>query len=306
MTTGVDPQQIRRWQEAVARDPGDAAFLPLAELYRREGRLEVARRLCFRGLERQPELVEAHFLLGRIYREAGELDKALDEFDIALRLDPAHRGARRALGYLSLERRDWPAAVRHLEQVAAREPNDERAASALHLARRHLDGAGEEKAGEAATALAGALDRFVREARVRLVLLIDASGKILAQHGFSRDLDLAAFASLGAGVQAASRALAQMLGQERFAQLYQGQGEHQLFLGTVATPAGELVLVSVFGTETNIGLVRVRFDEFARETAGVQWSEDRVGRRVDAAGFDAELLAGLRHARAAESAPLAR
>ncbi|HET8655790.1 MAG TPA: tetratricopeptide repeat protein [Longimicrobiaceae bacterium] len=296
--SAADPLQIRRWQDAVARDPGNPAFLPLAEIYRREGRLDVAHRLCVRGLERQPELVAAHFLLGRIYREMGDQERAVDEFDIALRLDPAHRGARRALGYISLERRDWPAAVRHLEIAAARDPQDDRAASALALARRRAaaPAAPPPPPEEDVRAVEEALQRFVRESRVRLALLMDASGRIVAQHGFAADLDLAAFSTLGAGIHSASRALARLLGQPRFEQLYQGREEHQIFLGALSTPAGERILVGVFGAETTIGMVRVLFHDFTRDIEAVHDS-GTGSPRPDAERFEADLAAGLRRAR---------
>ena len=72
MSARADQHQVRRWQEEVAGDPGSPSFLPLAEVYRREGRADVARRLCLRGLRHHPENVEAHFLLGRLHREAGD------------------------------------------------------------------------------------------------------------------------------------------------------------------------------------------------------------------------------------------
>jgi tetratricopeptide (TPR) repeat protein len=209
MTPPIDAAQVHRWQEEVARDPGSASFLPLAEVYRREGKLDVARRLCVRGLERHPEQVEAHFLLGRIYRESGDLEKAFDELDIALSLEPGHPAARRAIGYLCLERRDWEAAVRHLEEAARHDPSDERVASALALARRHArSGATAAPGGPEALlkSLDPIIDHFVRESRVRLVLVTEGSGKIVAQRGFTREVDIAAFATLGAGIQSASRA----------------------------------------------------------------------------------------------------
>jgi tetratricopeptide (TPR) repeat protein len=267
-------------------------------VYRREGKLEVARRLCVRGLERHPEHVEAHVLLGRIYRESGELEKAFDELDIALGLEPTHHAARRAAGYLSLERRDWPAAARHLEAAARHDPGDERVASALVLARRNAVAAPGALPGtpeSIAQTLAPALDRFVREARVRLLLLTEGSGRILAQHGFTRELDIAAFASLGAGIQSASRALAGVLGQPGFDQLYQGEGERQLFIGPLPTPAGELILLTAFGEETTIGLVRVHFDEFAREIAAIDWT--LAAPRPSGAQLEAALAAGLDRAR---------
>ena len=303
MSPPVDAAQVRHWQEEVAKDPGSAYFLPLAEVYRREGRLEVARRLCVRGLERHPEQVDAHYLLGRIYRESGDLEKAFDELDIALSLDPDHQPARRAIGYLCLERRDWSAAARHLEEAARHDPRDTRVASALALAHRRARSGGAgvgASAEELLKALDPVLDHFVRQARVRLLLVTEGSGKIVAQRGFSRELDIAAFATLGAGIQSASRALAGVLGQPGFEQLYQGEGEHQLFLGPLPGPTGELILLTSFGEETTIGLVRVHFDELARDAEAIEWS----GGAPPAAGrFESELNAGLDRARGAGPRP---
>ncbi|MBW3629735.1 MAG: tetratricopeptide repeat protein [Gemmatimonadetes bacterium] len=300
MSPPIDAAQVRRWQEEVAKDPGSTSFLPLAEVYRREGRLEVARRLCVRGLERHPEQVDAHFLLGRIYRESGEMEKAFDELDIALSLDPEHQPSRRAIGYLSLERRDWSAAARHLQEAARHDPRDDRVASALALAHRHARSgstAGGGTAEELLKSLDPALDHFVREARVRLLLVTEGSGKIVAQRGFSRELDIAAFATLGAGIQSASRALAGMLGQSGFEQLYQGVGEHQIFLGPLPGPTGELILLTSFGEETTIGLVRVHFADLARTVGAIEWSG---GAPPTAGRFEAELNAGLDRARGAD------
>lgn len=292
MTSQIEAQRIRRWQEEVARDPGSASFLPLAEVYRKEGRFAVALRLCVRGLERNPDHVEGHVLLARIYRELGELEPACDELDIALRLDPDHRSARRALGYLFLERRMWAAAIRHLEVAAEHDRHEPRLASALALARRHLSAEG-SPAGAAPHALQEALDRFAREAKVRLTLLMEGSGRVLARHGSESGVDLAALTTLGAGIQSASREMARMLGQPYFEQLYQGEGDRQLFLAPIPTPTGELILVALFGTETNVGLVRVRFEELLRESDELEWPSRQTAPARDAAAFEAELAAGL-------------
>lgn len=292
MSQRADAAQVRRWQEAVAGDPGSSAFVPLADVYRREGRAAVARRLCVRGLERNPENVEAHFLLGRLYREAGELDQAFDEWDIALRLDPSHRAARRAIGYLCLERRDWTAAVRHLEQSAAAEPDDQRLERALSMARRRA-GTGAAPEVDATAGLAAPLDRFVRESRVRLAVVMDHTGRVIARQGFATGLDLAAVASLAAGIHSASGELAGMLGQRGFEQLYQGAGDSQIFLAPLDTSAGELLLATVFGGEATIGMVRVLFRQLAKEAADLPLSQSGAGPRPDAASFEAMLQAGL-------------
>ncbi|HEX8272018.1 MAG TPA: tetratricopeptide repeat protein [Longimicrobiaceae bacterium] len=129
------PAQIRAWSEEVARDPGTLAFLPLSEAYRQAGRRDAALRLCLRGLERNPTNVEAHYLLGLLYREGGEPVKAFDEWDMALSLDPEHAGARREIGLLCAERGEWGSALRHLERAAAANPADDEVQGALARAR---------------------------------------------------------------------------------------------------------------------------------------------------------------------------
>lgn len=294
MSSTPEAQRIRRWQEEVARDPASPAFVPLADVYRREGRLEVARRLCIRGLQRQPEHVDAHVLLARVQQEAGEMEAACDELDIALRLDPTHQAARRALGYLFLERRDWPQAVQQLEKASAADPHDARLASALALARRHAasDASPLAAGHEAGEALGEALRRFVREARVEMVLLLEGSGRIVARLGSAPEVDLAAFASLSVGIHSASREMARMLGQAGFEQLYQGRDERQIFFGVIPAAPRELILAARFGAATTIGLVRVRFLDLVREVADLPVSGDSTP--ADAAGFEASLAAGLR------------
>lgn len=115
--SAATPVQVRQWSEEVAADPASLAFLPLARAYREQGRRDAALRLCIRGLERHPDNVDAHFLLGLLYREGGEETRAFDEWDIALALAPQHAGARREIGLLCHAMGDVAAAVRHLERA---------------------------------------------------------------------------------------------------------------------------------------------------------------------------------------------
>ncbi|HEX2092810.1 MAG TPA: roadblock/LC7 domain-containing protein [Longimicrobiaceae bacterium] len=131
MSSAPTPAQVLQWSEEVARDPGTLAFLPLARVYRDAGRRNAALRLCLRGLERHPTNVEAHYLLGLLYREGGETVKAFDEWDMALSLDPEHVGARREIGLFCAERGEWGSALRHLELAAAADPGDHQVGEAL-------------------------------------------------------------------------------------------------------------------------------------------------------------------------------
>lgn len=142
--------------------------------------------------------------------------------------------------------------------------------------------------------LAVPVDRFAREAGVRLILLINESGQVLAQRGFARALDVMGVAALGAGIHASSRALAQLTGQRGFQHLHQGGAAAQVFIGPFSTPSEELILISVFGDDSSIGLVRVFFDELVGEISRLPgWSTVRP--TSDAASFEGDLEAGLDH-----------
>jgi len=271
--TNATSERVRRWQAEVARDPGADSFVPLADLYRAQGRLDVALRVCWRGLERHPEHVEGHYLLGRIYRDSDDAERAYDEWDIALGLDPDHVPSLRALGFLCLERGSYEEAERHLRRAARLDPDDPRLPRALGRlsARNGGSTAGSDYWSRVAPTLDRAVQDFVRETHVRMVLVVDTAGRLVTQHGVDRSLDVPAFASLAAGIQAASGEIARMMGQRGFPQLYQGRGERQIFLAELRLPPGTLLLLAVFGTDAPIGLVREVFRDLSATLAAAEW-----------------------------------
>lgn len=146
--------------------------------------------------------------------------------------------------------------------------------------------------GEFVGALAAPVDRFAREAGLRLVLLINESGQVLAQRGFARALDVMGVAALGAGIHASSHALAVMLGEGGFRHLHQGGARTQVFIGPFRTPAEDLIAISVFGEDSSLGLVQLFFAEFVREVSALPgWSQTRP--TANAASFERDLQAGL-------------
>jgi predicted regulator of Ras-like GTPase activity (Roadblock/LC7/MglB family) len=141
-------------------------------------------------------------------------------------------------------------------------------------------------------AFAGPLEEFVRETGVRLAVMINRSGQILAQHGFDKLFDLVGVASLAAGINASSRALASQLGEQEFEHLHHAGKERQLFLGHFDSAAGQLMLVAVFDDRSSIGLVRVFFEEFVRRIHELP-AMNTARSSMSARDFEAELEASL-------------
>lgn len=141
-------------------------------------------------------------------------------------------------------------------------------------------------------ALNAPVERFAREAGLRLVLLINRSGQVLAQRGFARALDVMGVAALGAAIHASSHALAELIGEPGFRHLHQGGAATQVFIGPFRTPAEDLIVIAVFGEDSSLGLVQVFFTEFVQEVAALPgWQDARP--TTDAAAFERDLEAGL-------------
>ena len=125
--------EIRRLSDDLARDPSSLAFMPLADALRRAGQLDVALRVALRGLDRHPYLADAHDVLARIHADRGELERAADEWEMALRLNPAHGPARLGLGFVDFRRGDLESAEQRLAAATGVEDDDSVAAALAHV-----------------------------------------------------------------------------------------------------------------------------------------------------------------------------
>jgi predicted regulator of Ras-like GTPase activity (Roadblock/LC7/MglB family) len=134
----MSDRDLQRWSREVAEDPGAPSFIRLARAYRRQGRREAARDVVVRGLESNPEHVDAHSLLALIHVEEGERERARDEWETVLTLEPGHFDASRGLGFLALERNDLERARRHLDAAGRARPDDTTVAQARQLLDRRL------------------------------------------------------------------------------------------------------------------------------------------------------------------------
>jgi hypothetical protein len=132
------------------------------------------------------------------------------------------------------------------------------------------------------------LDKFVGEAGVRLVLLMTPAGQVLAQHGFTRAVDVMSAAALGAAIVSSSREIARMIDGRPVATLNHQGARHGVFLAAFATPREPLLVLAVYGPDSSIGLVQLFFEHLVSDLqAACPPPETR--KLVLAADFEREL-----------------
>jgi len=139
--------EIERWSEELARDPASGVFIPLADALRRRGQLDLAARVATRGLARRPHDGDAHDLLARIWADRGDVDRAMDEWSIALRCLPTHSGALKGMGFACFQLGRQADAERYLIAAVAADPDDPSIRAALARVRGESGGEGSEGGG---------------------------------------------------------------------------------------------------------------------------------------------------------------
>jgi len=113
------------------------------------------------------------------------------------------------------------------------------------------------------------LTRFIDDARVQLALLLDTSGRVLAQHGFTRSVEVMSACALAAAIHASASEIGRQLDGAPFASLHHAGQERQVFIGSLSTLRGTQILLTVFDDATSIGLVRLYFAELSKRLAAV-------------------------------------
>jgi predicted regulator of Ras-like GTPase activity (Roadblock/LC7/MglB family) len=103
-------------------------------------------------------------------------------------------------------------------------------------------------------------DKLISE-NVQTVLVIDGAGNILAHCGQDTDgLDAISLAALTAANFGATSQIAKLIGENDFSLLYHKGEKANIHFARLG---GEMILVSIFGDDVSLGLVRVRVDEIA-------------------------------------------
>lgn len=106
------------------------------------------------------------------------------------------------------------------------------------------------------------LRAFVDEARVLLALLLHPNGQVMAQHGFTRAMDVMSACALAAAIHASGGELGRQLDGKPFAGLHHAGTERQLYMAPAVTPRGVYIFLTVFDRTSSLGLVQLYFEEF--------------------------------------------
>jgi hypothetical protein len=137
------------------------------------------------------------------------------------------------------------------------------------------------------------LGTFLAESAARVTLLMTSSGQVLAQHGFTRSLDVMSAAALGAGILASTAELARVMGTRPLDAVVHQGSVVGVYLAGFETPRGRWLGLVVFGPETSIGLVQLFFGRLVEDLRRAAPAAEPP-RQVLAENFEAELNASLR------------
>ncbi len=110
---------------------------------------------------------------------------------------------------------------------------------------------------------------FVRQARIGLAVALEPSGRVLAQHGFTRSLDVMSVCSLVAAIHASASELGRQVDGEAFGPLHHGGSSRQVFIAPARAGTATVLVLAVFDERTSLGVVRHFFAAFTRELAAV-------------------------------------
>lgn len=144
------------------------------------------------------------------------------------------------------------------------------------------------------------IGEFVREARVRTALLINGSGQVLAQHGFTRSYEVMNVAALAAAAHAAARTLAEMTQGKSWTHVHHAGKQRQLFMAPVKVPLEELILVVIFDSDSSLGLVQLFFQRFSTRIGALPELRQRTFQTTQQ-HFERDLQAGLSNVLSSEA-----
>mgnify|MGYP001430213633 CR=1 FL=1 len=137
------------------------------------------------------------------------------------------------------------------------------------------------------------LRKFVAESSARVCLLMTASGQVVAQHGFTRSVDVMTAAALGAGIVASTRQLASEMQAGAFGAIVHHGRNIGVYLAPFELPHSPWIGLVVYGPDTSLGMVQLFFGKMVDDLAR-QAPREAPTKEVLPETFEDELNASLR------------
>jgi tetratricopeptide (TPR) repeat protein len=123
----INPEFIERYRAEYLRNPQSRIFAPLAEAYRKIGRLDEAHRICVRGVLANPDFAGGRVVFARVLMDVKQNEEALEQLQAAAKGSPDNILAYQLMAELLLQLRRPKEALEAFKMVLFLNPNDERA-----------------------------------------------------------------------------------------------------------------------------------------------------------------------------------
>jgi tetratricopeptide (TPR) repeat protein len=116
--------EIKKHEDALAKDPFSYCFAPLAELYRKVGLLDEAVDVAKKGCGHHPDYVGGFMALGRAYFEKGLKNESREALERVVAVTPDNNLALKLLSQLYLDAGEYTLARNVLRSQLALNPDD--------------------------------------------------------------------------------------------------------------------------------------------------------------------------------------
>lgn len=127
----VNREFLERYQKLWEMDKESRAFAPLAEAYRKEGKLEEALQVCRYGIHRHPQFSGGWVQLAKINIDMHYHSKAIEALTKAVELSPENILAHSLLADLYLHEKKPKEALKSFKMVLLLHPEDKKARKSI-------------------------------------------------------------------------------------------------------------------------------------------------------------------------------
>lgn len=135
MVDNTSRQELEKIESDWISNPSPVLCARLADLLRRNGRLDESRAIASRGLTRWKNNISISVVLGKCYRDSGLLEKAMEIFERVSSSQPQNLVALKNLAEIHFQKENWSKAISYFEEYLFEQPGDEEARDKLEEAK---------------------------------------------------------------------------------------------------------------------------------------------------------------------------